>query len=62
VAGVLEAARLLKAGRRLERSVLFALWTAEERGLLGSETFGVRPTKPLDSLCGHALCRHSWIN
>jgi len=53
VAGVLEAARLLKAGRRLERSVLFALWTAEERGLLGSETFGVRPTTPLDRMAAN---------
>ncbi|MFO0437505.1 MAG: M28 family metallopeptidase [Phenylobacterium sp.] len=53
VAGVLEAARLLKAGRRLERSVLFALWTAEERGLLGSETFGVRPTMPLDRMAAN---------
>ena len=53
VAGVLEAARLLKAGRRLERSVLFALWTAEERGLLGSETYGVRPTTPLDRMAAN---------
>jgi hypothetical protein len=35
-AGVLELARVLKAGPALERSVVFALWTAEESGLLGS--------------------------
>lgn len=53
VAGVLEAARLLKAGPRPERSVLFALWTAEERGLLGSEVFGSRPTTPLDRMAAN---------
>lgn len=53
VAGVLEAARLLKAGRRLERSVLFALWTAEERGLLGSEYFGANPTTPLEKMAAN---------
>lgn len=53
VAGVLEAARLLKAGRRPERSVVFALWTAEERGLLGSEYFGAHPTVPLDRMAGN---------
>ena len=53
VAGVLEAARLLKSGRRLERSVLFALWTAEERGLLGSEYFGANPTTPLEKMAAN---------
>ncbi|MFM1959070.1 MAG: hypothetical protein RL588_587 [Pseudomonadota bacterium] len=53
VAGVLEAARLLSAGRRPERSVLFALWTAEERGLLGSEHFGAHPTTPLDRMAAN---------
>ena len=37
MAGVLEIARALKAGPPLRRTVLFGLWTAEERGLLGSE-------------------------
>lgn len=53
VAGVLEAARLLKSGPRLERSVLFALWTAEERGLLGSEFYGARPTTPLAKMAAN---------
>lgn len=39
VAGVLELARVLKASDPLERSVVFAAWTAEESGLLGSEYY-----------------------
>ncbi len=46
VAGMLEIARALKAGPRPERTVVFAAWTGEERGLLGSETYGVRPLFP----------------
>ncbi len=47
VAGVLEIARALKAGPPPDRTVLFALWTAEERGLLGSEAYGAAPLTPL---------------
>ena len=43
VAGLFEIARALKAGPRPDRSVVFAAWTGEERGLLGSETYGARP-------------------
>jgi Zn-dependent M28 family amino/carboxypeptidase len=43
VAGVLELARAFVRAPRTERSLIFAVWTAEERGLLGSETFGVHP-------------------
>jgi len=43
IAGVLELARAFARGRRTERTLVFAAWTAEERGLLGSETFGVNP-------------------
>lgn len=50
VAGVLEIARAFAAGPRPERTVMFAAWTAEERGLLGSEWFGVHPTTPLDKM------------
>lgn len=39
VAGVLEVARALKAGPAPDRTVMFAAWTAEERGLLGSEAW-----------------------
>ena len=47
VAGMLEIARALKAGPPPERTVLFGVWTAEERGLLGSETWGAHPTTSL---------------
>jgi Zn-dependent M28 family amino/carboxypeptidase len=43
IAGILELARAFARGPRTERTLLFAAWTAEERGLLGSETFGVHP-------------------
>jgi Zn-dependent M28 family amino/carboxypeptidase len=46
VAGVLEIARVLAAGPPPARTVVFALWTAEERGLLGSETYAVHPLYP----------------
>jgi len=43
VAGVLELARAFARAPRTPRTLVFAAWTAEERGLLGSETFGVHP-------------------
>ena len=46
-AGVLELARVLKEEAPLERSVVFALWTAEESGLLGSEAYATDPLYPL---------------
>lgn len=46
VAGLLEIARALKAGPRPDRTVAFAFWTAEERGLLGSEAYAVDPIFP----------------
>lgn len=49
VAGVLELARVLKAGPPLERSVVFAAWTAEESGLLGSEAYATDPVYPLET-------------
>lgn len=47
VAGVVELARLFKAGPAPERSLVFALWTGEERGLLGSEYYATHPVYPL---------------
>ncbi|WP_346837865.1 M28 family peptidase [Microbulbifer sp. SAOS-129_SWC] len=47
-AGVLELARVLKAGPPLERSVLFAVWSGEERGLLGSKEYAQSPMFPLE--------------
>ncbi|WP_404713106.1 M28 family metallopeptidase [Sphingomonas sp. MMS24-J13] len=48
VAGVLELARAFKAAPRTERTLLFALWSGEERNLLGSETYGAHPLYPLE--------------
>ncbi len=50
VAGVMELARQFKAAPRTDRSLYFGVWTAEERGLLGSEYYGVHPTVPLDKM------------
>lgn len=47
VAGVLELARAFATAPRPARTVVFALWTAEERGLLGSEAYAARPLYPL---------------
>jgi Zn-dependent M28 family amino/carboxypeptidase len=47
VAGELEIARAFAAGPRPQRTVVFAVWTAEERGLLGSETYASHPIYPL---------------
>ena len=49
VAGVLELARAFAQEPRKQRSLVFAVWTAEERGLLGSETYAVRPLFPLET-------------
>ena len=46
VAAVLDIAHRLKNGPRPKRSVLFVIVTAEEKGLLGSHYFAMRPTVP----------------
>ena len=48
IAGVLEIARVLRAGPPLARSVVFAAWTAEESGLLGSDYYADNPLYPLE--------------
>ncbi|MFD3266396.1 M28 family metallopeptidase [Phenylobacterium ferrooxidans] len=53
VAGVLEIARALAAGPRPARTTLFAAWTAEERGLLGSEYYATHPHTPLDRMAAN---------
>ena len=47
VAGLLEIARAFKAGPAPQRTIAFGIWTAEERGLLGSEAYATAPVYPL---------------
>jgi Zn-dependent M28 family amino/carboxypeptidase len=49
VAVVLELARVFAAGPRPDRSIVFAAWTAEEKGLLGSEYYAANPVYPLET-------------
>ncbi len=53
-AGVLEIAEAYalaaREGRRPRRSVLLAVWNAEERGLLGSWAYTERPLAPLERI------------
>lgn len=46
-AELLEVARAFKAGPRPARTVIFAAWTAEEKGLLGAEHYAANPPVPL---------------
>lgn len=46
IAALIEMARVFKAGPAPERTIVFAAWTAEERGLLGSETYAAAPLYP----------------
>ncbi len=43
IAGVLELARAFKAGPKPDRTIVFAAWTGEERGLLGSGYYAAHP-------------------
>jgi len=47
VAALFEIARLFKAAPPPERSIVFGLWTAEERGLVGSTAYTEDPVYPL---------------
>jgi Zn-dependent M28 family amino/carboxypeptidase len=53
IAGVLEIARLFAAGPRPPRTLLFAAWTAEERGLLGSEYYAAHPLYPAETMAAN---------
>lgn len=46
-AELIEVARAFSAGRRPARSVVFAGWAAEEKGLLGSDHYAGHPVYPL---------------
>lgn len=45
---LIEIARTFVAGKRPARTIIFAAWTAEEKGLLGSEWFAGHPLIPLE--------------
>ena len=47
VAALLEIARGYMDGPAPQRSIVFAAWTAEERGLLGSEHYAENPVYPM---------------
>jgi Zn-dependent M28 family amino/carboxypeptidase len=48
IAGVLELARAFKAANKPpKRTLVFAAWTAEERGLIGSQAYAANPLFPL---------------
>ncbi|HET7201802.1 MAG TPA: M20/M25/M40 family metallo-hydrolase [Steroidobacteraceae bacterium] len=49
IAGALEIARAFAQGPPPERTLVFAAWTAEERGLLGSEYYAANPGLPLET-------------
>ena len=49
LAAMLEDARLFAKGPRPQRTLLFAAWTGEERGLLGSEYYAQHPLFPMES-------------
>ena len=49
IAAVLELARLFAAGPKPQRSIVFAFWTAEEKGLIGSEYYAANPVYPLEA-------------
>lgn len=47
-AELIEVARAFAAGPRPERTLIFAAWTAEEKGLLGADHYAAYPLVPLD--------------
>ena len=49
IAVVLELARLFAGGQKPQRSIVFAFWTAEEKGLIGSEYYAANPVYPLET-------------
>jgi Zn-dependent M28 family amino/carboxypeptidase len=50
LAAMIEVARKFATGPRPERTLLFAAWTAEERGLLGSEYYASHPLYPHETM------------
>jgi Zn-dependent M28 family amino/carboxypeptidase len=52
VSQVLELAEKFTHDKRPQRSLVFAFWTLEEQGLLGSEYFGAHPLWPRNHIVG----------
>src|SRR5690349_6798582 len=50
LAAMLENARLFASGPRPQRTLVFAAWTGEERGLLGSEYYAQHPLFPMETM------------
>ena len=50
LAAMLEDARLFASGPRPQRTLVFAAWTGEERGLLGSEYYAQHPLFPMEMM------------
>ena len=50
LAAMLEDARLFAARPRPQRTLVFAAWTGEERGLLGSEYYAQHPLFPMEKM------------
>lgn len=50
LAAMTEIARLFATGTRPQRTLVFAAWTAEERGLLGSEYYAQNPLYPHETM------------
>ena len=52
--GVMNIAKAIAANPvKPKRSIVFALWTGEERGLLGSRYYTLNPTFPMDKTVGY---------
>ena len=49
LAAMLEDARHFASGPRPQRTIVFAAWTGEERGLLGSEYYAQHPLFPMET-------------
>ncbi|GAA4724964.1 M28 family metallopeptidase [Sphingomonas lutea] len=52
-AAMIEIARKFAAGPRPQRTLVFASWTAEERGLLGSEYYAQHPIYPHEKMAAN---------
>jgi Zn-dependent M28 family amino/carboxypeptidase len=53
LAAMLENARLFARGPRPQRTLVFAAWTGEERGLLGSEYYARHPLFPMETMAAN---------